>query len=578
MPQDVDVVVVGSGAGGMAAALRASHHGLDVLMIEKAHQYGGTSATSGGVLWIPNHGLGGEADDDEDAMLYLRSIMRGAVREDRVRAYVDNGRKAAAFLNEEGLRLRYYPGWPDYFSDAPGARATRSLLPEVVDGAALGEELLLIRSQPSAFRLLNRYTLDLEQAFALAAQPRGWQWIALKIVAKYWLDWPWRFKTKRDRRMTMGNALIGGMRLAMMKRGIALRLNTRLVDLVQEGGRVAGVIIERNGRQHRIGAHKGVIIAAGGFEQNQAMRDANLPVPGNVKWSHTPAGANTGDSTIAGRKVGAATEFMDKFWWAPSMQLPATDTPNHDVTHQMFFDYHHPHSVCVNQNGHRFVNECTSYDEFGIAMVEDAKQTGGANAPCWMIFDATYRKKYTCGGLMPSTLQPDKNVPSNWWDNYIFRADSVAELARKIEIDSGAAEATVANMNGYAKTGKDPQFARGETEYERFAGGDSRVSPNSCIGPIDTPPYYAMRVDLGDIGTKGGLKADALARVLDEADRPIPGLYAVGNAAGCPFGDAYPGGGGTIGPSVTFGFIAANHIAEQAELGAFTQNQQAARA
>jgi 3-oxosteroid 1-dehydrogenase len=249
-------------------------------------------------------------------------------------------------------------------------------------------------------------------------------------------------------------------------------------------------------------------------------------------------------------------------WWAPSMQLPARDVPNVDITHPMFFDHRHPHSVCVNRLGSRFVNESCSYDRFGIAMIDDHRRTG-ANVPCWMIFDATYRAKYACGGIMPSSVMPDRKIPPDWWDNYVYRADSIEGLAEKLGLEDGRLARVIGEMNRYAATGVDPEFGRGTEIYDRYFG-DARVTPNPCLGPIDAPPYYAIRIDLGDLGTKGGLKADEHARVLDRQGDPIPGLYAAGNSSASVFGDCYPGSGGTLGPALTFAFIAANNIATAA--------------
>jgi 3-oxosteroid 1-dehydrogenase len=210
----------------------------------------------------------------------------------------------------------------------------------------------------------------------------------------------------------------------------------------------------------------------------------------------------------------------------------------------------------------RFVDEACGYDEFGKAMVADQLQTG-ANTPCWLIFDAAFRTKFTAGGVMPTLLMPDREIPPDWWDHYIFRAATLAALAKKIEVPADALERTIANMNQYAKSGTDPEFGRGHNIYDRMFG-DANVKPNPCLGAIDTAPYYAVIINLGDLGTKGGLKADARARVLDGGGRPIPNLYAAGNNSGSPFGNCYPGAGGTIGPALTFGFVAANDIAARA--------------
>jgi 3-oxosteroid 1-dehydrogenase len=406
--------------------------------------------------------------------------------------------------------------------------------------------------------MFNRYAVDLRQSFALSQRRSGWQWVAAKILLKYWLDVRWRMKTRRDRRATMGAALIAGLRRELNRRGVPVFLNTGLERLEVVEGRVVGVGLSSSRTPAYLRAHA-VVLAAGGFEQNQAMRDRCMRVPTEAKWSLTPPGANTGDAIRAGEAIGAATEFMDCAWWAPSMQLPSRDVPNVDVTHPMFFDHRHPHSVCVNRLGSRFVNESCSYDRFGIAMLDDHRRTG-ANVPCWMIFDATYRAKYACGGIMPSPVTPDRKIPPDWWDNYLYRADSIEALAEKLGLESGRLARVIGEMNGYAAAGVDLEYGRGGEVYDRYFG-DARVSPNPCLGPIDEPPYYAIRIDLGDLGTKGGLKADEHARVLDRQGDPIPGLYAAGNSSASVFGNCYPGSGGTLGPALTFAFIAANNIA-----------------
>jgi len=223
-----------------------------------------------------------------------------------------------------------------------------------------------------------------------------------------------------------------------------------------------------------------------------------------------------------------------------------------------------PTAVCVNRNGDRFTNESQGYDRFGNAMLQDAEKTG-ANPPCWLVFDAVFRHQFTAGGIMPSQIQPDRAIPPEWWDHYIWKADTVTELAVKIGLEPAKLERVVANMNEYARTGKDPEFGRGDSPYDRNFG-DPKCAPNPNLGPIRKAPFYAIPVNLGELGTKGGLKTDPNGQVVDTNDRPIPGLYAAGNASGSPFGNCYPGAGGTIGPGMAFGYAAANHIAEQARI------------
>jgi 3-oxosteroid 1-dehydrogenase len=243
------------------------------------------------------------------------------------------------------------------------------------------------------------------------------------------------------------------------------------------------------------------------------------------------------------------------------MTLPMKGASNFHEIHQAAFDVGRPWSVVVNRKGVRFVDEACGYDQFGQAMVRDQLESG-ANMPCWLIFDAKFRRKFSAGGLMPTVHTPERKVPADWWDHYVFRASTIEELCRKIRLPADVVAATIAKMNGYAVTGVDPEFGRGMNPYDQMFG-DPSSTPNPNIGPIDTAPFYAVPINNGDLGTKGGLRCDARARVLDQSGTPIAGLYAAGNNAGTPFGDTYPGAGATIGPGMTFGFVAANDIAER---------------
>lgn len=551
-----DVLVVGSGAAGAAAALRAADLGLSVLIVEKAPKFGGTSATSGGVLWVPNHGLGGD-DSRSQALTYLDAIITDAVRRDRLEAYIDQAPALVGFLKETGVDLTVST-WPDYFPDAPGARSDRAILCPTFDGRRLGRMFPLMREQYARFKLLNRYAMDIGETFTILARARGWPVTVARVIGRYWSDLSTRRLSKRDRRYTIGAALMGAVYEQVFARGVEVRLDTGIEELLLDGDTVSGITVSSFGRRYAIGARHGVVIAAGGFEWNQALRDRFFTVPGLANNSSSPEGANRGEALLAGLAIGADTEYTETGWWIPTMQIPMPEASNFEQTHQAAFDVGRPHSVCVNRLGHRFVDEACGYDRFGKAMMEDQLATG-ANTPCWLVFDATFRAKFTAGGLLPSLLMPDRKVPVDWWDHYLFRADTIAALAAKIHVPADALAKTVADMNAYAGSGIDPQFGRGSDAYDRMFG-DASVAPNPCLGPIGKAPFYAVPIQLGDLGTKGGLKADAQARVLDRAGRPIPGLYAAGNASGSPFGHCYPGAGATIGPAMTFGFVAANHI------------------
>ncbi len=557
-----DVVVVGSGAAGAMAALRSAEQGLSVLIVEKAFKFGGTSATSGGVMWIPNHGLGGEGDSREQVMEYLASVTAGPVNPEKLDAYVDQAPKMAQYLKASGVELMVSP-WPDYFPDKPGARSDRSLICPTYDGRRLGDDRYpFMREQFNRFKLFHRYSMDLVETFALMMQQKGWRKVAANIIRRYWMDRSTRKVGARDRRFTQGAALMGATYEAVFKAGVQLRTETRLESLVTDkSGGVIGVDVSSFGRRNRIHARHGVVLAAGGFEWNQELRDRFFPVPGLTRHSSSPEDANRGEALIAAEKLGADTEHTAEGWWIPTMTLPMPKASNFHEIHQAAFDVGRPWSVCVNRNGVRFVDEATGYDSFGQAMVDDHVKTG-ANCPCWLVFDAKFRAKFSAGGLMPWAHTPEHKVPADWWDHYVFRANTIEELARKIHVPVEALSRTVSNMNGYAKTGVDPEFGRGGNIYDQFFG-DPTVKPNPNLGPIDKAPFYAVPINNGDLGTKGGIRTDARARVIDVKGRPIEGLYAAGNCSGNPFGDCYPGAGGTIGPAMTFGFIAANDIAER---------------
>jgi 3-oxosteroid 1-dehydrogenase len=558
--QAYDVIVVGSGVAGAMAALRAHEQGLSVLIVEKAHKYGGTSATSGGVIWIPNHGLNGSDDSREQALTYLASITRGPIQRDRLEAYVDQAREMVRFLAAQGV-APMVATWPDYYPDKPGARSDRSIIFGTFDGRELGDKFALMREQFTRFKLLNRYAMDLAEFFALSARSPGWRRTLIKVLVRYWLDTSTRRVSARDRRFTSGAALMGPIFKRIFSRGIELRLETKLEELLITDRKVTGIEVSNFGRRYAIRARQGVILAAGGFEWNQELRDRFLAVPGLTRHSSTPEDANRGEALLAGLKIGAATEHTEAGWWIPTMHMPMPRVSNFEEIHQAAFDVGRPHSVCVNRNGVRFVDEACGYDDFGKAMVEDHLRTG-ANMPCWLVFDASFRAKFTAGGFMPTVVMPDSKIPPDWWDHYIFKAQTLEALAAKIKVPVDALGRTVANINVYARKGEDPEFGRGGNAYDRFFG-DPFNQPNPSLGPIEVAPFYAVAINNGDLGSKGGLKADSRARVLDTKGQPIANLYAAGNNSGSPFGNCYPGAGGTIGPAMTFGFIAANDIASR---------------
>ncbi|MFN8544441.1 MAG: FAD-binding protein [Candidatus Binatia bacterium] len=551
--QSVDLLVVGSGAGAMTAALIAHDRGGQSLVIEKSDRYGGNSAMSGGGLWVPNNHLmeaAGIKDTPEEAWTYLAGTVGDVVREDRLRAYLEQAPQMVRYLTDR-TRARFValPEYADYYPRVAGAKpGGRSIEPESFFAGELGDEFLRMRDQNPQMLIMARIFMTVLEARVLLTRTPGWLALTAKLMSRYWFDLPWRFTSRRDRNVSMGNALVGMLRRSLMDRGVPLWLNTAARELVVEQGRIVGVVVEREGRRMRIEARRGVVLGAGGFEASQAMREKYLPNPTRAEWS-CGNHANTGDAITLGLSVGAALDLMDDAWWGPT-----TVVPGEPHARMLVIEKSLPGSILVNKRGQRFVNEAAPY----IDVVNAMYRTSTADAPCvpaYMIFDATFRKKYPCGPALQASQQPDWMLPKAL-RRYFKKADTLRGLSAQLGVDAGGLEATVTKVNSYARTGKDLDFARGETVFDRYYG-DEKVEPNPCLAPIATPPFYGLEAYPGELGTKGGLKTDARARVLTEAGDPVPGLYAIGNCSAAVMGHSYPGAGATIGPAMTFGYIAA---------------------
>ncbi|NLP64876.1 FAD-binding protein [Paraburkholderia sacchari] len=555
---DYDVVIVGSGAGAMMTACRARDNGLSVLIVEKTGLYGGTSAVSGGGIWIPNNdhvAAGGGQDSREEALAYLRAATLGEVDEARLAAYVDEAPKMLRYA-EASTHVKYTanPYYADYYQNLPGAKlGFRSLDVSTFDGRRLGDDILKMRETSPTMLALGRVSMSTPEAIVLLSRAPGWKKEALRLFKRYALDLPWRLRSRRDRRLNMGAALIGALRLSMMDRNIPLWLNAPMRSLISTASGVAGIVVQREGRDVRIRARKAVVLASGGFERNQQMREKYLPQPTQSEWTGAPP-CNTGDAIIAGMDIGAAVGNMQHAWWTPTVRVPGEEKQR-----GLFSERALPGCIVVNRLGKRFANEAQDYLDFVLAMYEDHKNTG-ANLPAWMIFDARFRRKYNAGPLVSSSVMPDICHPRSWRNKVYFRGDTLEALAEQINVDAATLVQTVQRFNGYASTGIDLEFNKGGNAYDTFYG-DPSVKPNPCLGPLSQGPYYALPLDAGDIGTKGGLLTDGQARVLDERGEPIRGMYAIGNTTASVTGPSYPGAGATLGPAMTFGFIAANHIA-----------------
>jgi 3-oxosteroid 1-dehydrogenase len=559
---EYDVVVVGSGGGAMLAACRAADHGMSVLVVEKCGQYGGTTAISGGGIWIPCNHLAREAgarDSMEEAYTYVRACVGIGFSEEKVRAYLEHGPQLVRYLHEQTrVRFTTLPEYADYFQHHPGAKpGHRSLDPMPFDARVLGEEFDRQRPPLPATLVGGRIAMTQTEARVMLGKHPGWLRLAMRLALGYWCDLRWRLRSKRDRRLTLGAALVAALRQSLRDRAVPLWLDTPLRSLQVEHGRVTGVVVEREGRTMHIAARRGVILAAGGFEWNQAMREQYLPKPTRAEWSVTPPHANTGDAIRAGEEAGAALDLMQYQWG-----VPAIEVPGQPYAHPVFVERALPGCVVVRADGRRFLNENLAYTEFVQIMYRQLEQ-GGKTVPAWIVFDARFRKNYPFGPLLPGAFVPDHRLPGPL-QSILHKANTPEELARQIGVDPAGLAETLAENNKAAGSGVDEAFGKGGNVFDTYYG-DVNVKPNPCLAPIDTAPFYALELLPGDIGTKGGLVTDRYARALDRSGTPIEGLYAIGNTSAAVMGTSYPGAGATIGPAMVFGMQAADHIAQLAD-------------
>ena len=551
----IDWLVVGTGAGAMTSAIVAHDLGATTMLLEKGPLYGGSSAMSGGGLWVPNNHLMagvGITDSYDDSLAYLLAVTAGSVAEKRLRAYLDQSPKMAKYLCEKTrVDLVSLPEYPDYYPNAPGSRpGGRALEPKAFHSRNLGDEFLKMRETAIQELIMGRVSMTVAEARILFCKTPGWVALMLRLMAGYWLDLPWRFRSARDRKLGMGNALVGMLRASLLDRGVPLWLDAPARELVVEDGRVVGVVAERDGRPMRIRGAKGVVLGAGGFDASQSMREKYLPGPTRAEWSAANP-TSTGDAIEMGLAIGAAIDLMDDAWWSPTTVVPGEARARLLVIEKSL-----PGTIMVNKKGQRFVNEALPYNDVVNAMY--AKNTAdAATVPCQLIFDATARAKYPLGPFLPGAQQPDWALPGRIRREYLKKADTIEALATLVGVDPAGLRATVTRFNEQVRSGKDLDFHRGETVIETYYG-DANTKPNPCLAPIEKPPYYAIETYAGDFGTKGGLCVDEKAHVLRENGDVIPGLYAIGNCSSATMGRTYPGPGSTLGPATTFGYVAAH--------------------
>ncbi len=556
---ECDVLVAGSGAGGFSAAITAAHAGLDVLMVEKEPLFGGTTAYSAGVVWIPMSEAcvaAGLPDSPAETMRYLESEVGAFLDRPKAEAFVANAAPMLAFFEREThVRYLLMPSWSDYHPELPGAsQGGRSLLPLPYDGRELGDRFRKLRPPIRTMMLFGGMSVSRDDIPHLLNFSRSGAsaWHVAKLLLRYAYD---RLGYPRGTRIANGNALIARMAKSAFEKDVALWLESPLLRLTQSGDRVTGAIVMHEGKEVDVVARRGVVLASGGFPASAEMRSRHYRHVAAGK-NHQPLAppGNTGDGARAAREVGGVmhVEQDQAAAWTPVSLVPQADGST--VPYPHFIDRCKPGYIAVDRRGRRFANEAESYHDFVQRLF--AACEGDDVVEAWLVCDHRAIRRYGLGVVPPAPMPLGNHIRSG----YLVRAGTPSELARKLGIDSAGFERTLARHNEFASRGEDPDFGKGTNAYHRF-GGDPLHKPNPNIAPIATAPFYAVRLVPGDLGTFIGLSTDAHARVLDVNERPVPGLYAVGNDQASVMGGKYPGAGITIGPAMTFGYIAGRHIA-----------------
>jgi 3-oxosteroid 1-dehydrogenase len=545
---EFDVIVVGSGAAGMTAALTAAHHGLRTVVLEKTDRFGGSTARSGGGIWAPGNEVLREAgvpDTPEQARAYLAHVAGDCVSPQRQQALLEHGPAMLALVRASTpVDFAWVPNYADYYPEAPGGLAQgRSIEPVPLDGRLLGTELAHLN--PAYLPAPKGVTITQADYRWLSLGPRHPRAIlaSAKVAGRMA-----RSRLLGHRTLSMGQALAAGLRAGLMTSGVPVWLGTAMTGLHLQDGRVTGVRVTRDGQPALIRSRRGVVLAAGGFERNLQMRRRYQRQPIGIEWTTGSAG-NTGDAITAGQAAGAAVDLMDDAWWGPS--IPLSGGPFFCLAERSL-----PGCILVNGAGQRFVNESAPYVDAVHAMY-DGHAEGSPHIPAWLIIDQRYRNRYVFAGLPPR-----RPLPRRWYAaGAVYRAPAIPELAEQVGVDPAALAKTVARFNEFAQIGTDEDFGRGDSAYDRYYS-DPRQRPNPCLAPLLQPPFYAVKIVPGDLGTKGGLRTDERARVLRADGTPIAGLYAAGNTSAAVMGRSYAGAGATIGPAMTFGYIAARDLAD----------------
>lgn len=560
----VDVVVIGTGAGGMAAAVAARKMGLEVLLLEKERMYGGTTARSGGVLWIPNNPISTfkpEPDSMDDARTYLRYECGDFYDSERVEAFLANGpRMVDFFVRETEVKLIALPEYPDYHAESPGGRmAGRSIMAAPLDGRELGEHIRSLRpplEEITFVGMMFNSSAEVGHFFNVTRSFKSAAYVAKRLMT-HAIEMIFH---GRAMRLTNGNALAARLAKSAFDLGIPMWLESPARALVRDGGRdggrISGVVVGKpDGSSVRVGARRGVVLAAGGFPQDIERRKKLFPhAPTGLEHLSPAPPGNTGDGLRLAESVGGqvSAKLPNAAAWIPVSKVRRANGEAGVFPH--LIDRYKPGIIAVNREGRRFTNESDSYHDMGMAMQKHCAD--GIEVAAWLIADHRTIRRYGLGFAKPFPLPLGGHLRSG----YLLCGKTLGELAGLAGIDGAALQKTVDDYNLGAEEGKDLQFRRGWRVYNRFLG-DKTHRPNPCVAPVKDGPFYAVKVVMGDLGTFAGISTDRFARVLDGEGRPVPGLFAAGNDSASVMGGGYPGGGITLGPAMTFGFVAAEFMA-----------------
>jgi 3-oxosteroid 1-dehydrogenase len=540
-----DLLIIGSGGASICAALVAKDAGAEPLIVEKTDKLGGSTALSGGVLWVPNNSLmkrEGVEDSFEKASTYLEACSAGAgaaASPERRRAFLEQAPRVADYLEAKGMKWYRSDGWSDYHEgELPGG---------VARGRTLEAKMFDVRELGAWARRLRLREVDMP----IDTSEMGWlslNWHGTKSKLTY-LRTALRLLRNRlgARLVRRGAALQARLLQIAVRAGVRFETDTSLVDLIEEDGRIVGAIVGEGAGRRRIQARRGVLLNTGGFSHNEDMRKQHQAAPISTRYTSANPG-DTGEAIQIAVKHGADIGLMDLSWWIPLSEV----APGQHAYHNPL-DIGKPYTILVDGTGQRYVNEATSYVRVGIEMYKRDKTAPAV--PSWMVMDSRYLSRYRLGGGAYKAGKP----PEAWiTSGYMKRGDTLETLARECGMAPQVLRRTVERFNGFARKGEDPDFGKGKSAYHRY-WGDPTVKPSPNLGPLEKPPFYAIRIVPGDVGTAGGVMTDEHARVLRQDGSVIPGLYATGNATASVMGRSYPGAGASIAASMVFGSIAAAH-------------------